>query len=221
MTDQSSEKVLAHPPIATREEWQAARDALLVHEKEVTRHYDRISAERRRLPMVKLEKNYVFDGPDGKRSLKDLFEGHHQLVVYHFMFGPDWKEGCPGCTGYVNSLGDLSLLPERDTNFVLISRAPLAKLEAYKAKKGWNRKWYSSFDSDFNFDFKASDGEGEISALSVFYLLDGEVYHTYSTFNRGVDMVSDSYTLLDRTPYGRQEDWEDSPEGWPQKPTYG
>ena len=116
---------LAHPPSATRDEWLAARKTLLVHEKELTKHYDRVSAERRRLPMVKLEKTYMFDGPEGKRSLLDLFDGHHQLIVYHFMFDPAWENGCDGCTGYVNELADLSMLPARDTQFVLISRAPL------------------------------------------------------------------------------------------------
>ena len=126
-----------HPPVASRDQWLAERKKLLAHEKELTKHRDRVNAERRRLPMVKIEKDYVFDGPNGKRSLKDLFDGRRQLIVYHFMFDPAWDKGCPGCTGYVNALGDLSLLNDRDTTFVLVSRAPLAKLEAYKAQKGW------------------------------------------------------------------------------------
>jgi len=212
---------LAHPPIATRDEWLAARKTLLAHEKEVTKHYDRVSAERRRLPMVKLEKTYTFDGPEGKRSLLDLFEGHRQLIVYHFMFDPTWENGCDGCTGFVNELADLSMLPARDTQFVLISRAPLEKLQAYKARKGWDRPWYSSFGSDFNYDFQVTTDTGETHGLSVFFRIDDDVFHTYSTYNRGTESLTDSYRLLDVTPYGRQEDWEDSPSGWPQHPTYG
>jgi len=212
---------LAHPPIATRDEWLAARKTLLTHEKELTKHYDRVSAERRRLPMVKLEKTYTFDGSEGKRSLLDLFDGHHQLIVYHFMFDPIWENGCDGCTGYVNALADLSMLPARGTQFVLISRAPLEKLQAYKARKGWDRPWYSSFGSDFNYDFQVTTDTGETHGLSVFFRIDDDVFHTYSTYNRGAESLTDSYRLLDMTPYGRQEDWEDSPSGWPQHPTYG
>jgi predicted dithiol-disulfide oxidoreductase (DUF899 family) len=212
---------IAHPSIATRDEWLAARKTLLAHEKEVTKHYDRVSAERRRLPMVKLDKTYTFDGPEGKRSLRDLFDGHRQLIVYHFMFDPTWENGCDGCTGYVNELADLSMLPARDTQFVLISRAPLEKLQAYKARKGWDRPWYSSFGSDFNYDFQVTTDQGETHGLSVFFRIDDDVFHCYSTYNRGTESLTDSYRLLDMTPYGRQEDWEDSPAGWPQRPTYG
>jgi predicted dithiol-disulfide oxidoreductase (DUF899 family) len=212
---------MAHPPIATRDEWLAARKTLLAHEKELTKHYDWVSAERRRLPMVKLEKTYTFDGPEGKRSLYDLFDGHRQLIVYHFMFDPAWENGCDGCTGYVNELADLSMLPARDTQFVLISRAPLDKLQAYKTRKGWDRPWYSSFGSDFNYDFQVTTDTGETHGLSVFFRIDDDIFHTYSTYNRGAESLMDSYRLLDVTPYGRQEDWEDSPAGWPQHPTYG
>ena len=212
---------MAHPPMATRDEWLAARKTLLAHEKELTKHYDRVSAERRRLPMVKLEKTYTFDGPEGKRSLLDLFDGHHQLIVYHFMFDPAWENGCDGCTGFVNELADLSMLPARDTQFVLISRAPLEKLQAYKTRKGWDRPWYSSFGTDFNYDFQVTTDTGETHGLSVFFRIDDAVFHTYSTYNRGTESLTDSYRLLDVTPYGRQEDWEDSPAGWPQHPTYG
>src|SRR5450755_2716809 len=127
-----------HPPIVSRAEWLVERKKLLPHEKELTKQYDRVNAERRRLPMVKIEKDYVFDGPNGKRSLKDLFEARPQLIVYHFMFDPTWDKGCPGCTGWVDALGDLSLLEKRDTTFVVVSRAPLAKLDAYKAQKRWS-----------------------------------------------------------------------------------
>jgi predicted dithiol-disulfide oxidoreductase (DUF899 family) len=239
-------ETLPAPPTASREEWLAQRKNLLNREKELTKHHDRISAERRRLPMVRLEKDYVFEGPDGKRHLRDLFDGQRQLIVYHFMFDPAWEKGCPGCTGYVDALGDLSMLQDRNTRFVLISRAPLAKLQAYKAARGWDRPWYSSFGSDFNYDFHVTldekvapveynyrtkaellatespnQVEGESHGLSVFFRAGYDVFHTYSSYARGVESLTDAYSLLDTTPYGRQEDWEDSPHGWPQKPTYG
>jgi predicted dithiol-disulfide oxidoreductase (DUF899 family) len=235
-----------HPPIASREEWLRARKALLEHEKALTRERDRVNAERRRLPMVKIEKDYVFEGPEGRLSLKDLFDGKRQLVVYHFMFDPNWEKGCSGCTGYVDAIGDLSMLDELDTRFVLISRAPLAKLDAYKAERGWDRPWYSSFGSDFNYDFHVTNDaavapveynyrseaeakaakipnalSGEEHGLSVFFRLGDDVFHTYSTYARGTESLTDSYQLLDTTPYGRQQEFEDSPAGWPQKPTYG
>ncbi len=237
---------MPQPNVVSREKWLAARKHLLAQEKELTKQRDRVSAARRRLPMVKLDKDYVFDGPQGKRSLADLFDARRQLIVYHFMFDPAWEEGCPGCTGFVDALGDLSMLGERDTSFVLISRAPLAKLEAYRASKGWTLPWYSSFGSDFNYDFhvtldesiapveynyqtkaelEARRGPGKVTGedhgLSVFFRADDAVFHTYSVYARGVESLIDSYSLLDTTPYGRQEDWEDSPPGWPQKPTYG
>jgi predicted dithiol-disulfide oxidoreductase (DUF899 family) len=238
---------LAHPRVASRDDWLAERKKLLKYVKELTEHYDRVNAERRRLPMVKIEKDYVFDGPNGKQNLKSLFDGRRQLIVYHFMFDPTWDKGCPGCTGWVDSLGNLSLLKERDSTFVVISRAPLAKLEAYKAEKGWSIAWLSSFGSDFNYDFhvtldekvlppeanfrnkaetEAKKGhavkmEGEQHGLSVFFQLDDDVFHTYSVYARGCESLSNAYRLLDQTPYGRQQDFEDSPSGWPQKPTYG
>jgi len=238
---------IPHPPIATREKWLAERMKLLAHEKELTKQLDRVNAERRRLPMVKLDKDYVFDGPSGKQNLKALFDGRRQLIVYHFMFDPTWDKGCPGCTSYVHALGDLSMLNDRHTTFAVISRAPLSKLEAYKAQKGWDIPWFSSFGSDFNYDFHVTLDEkvapvehnylgkaelerrtdepyfmkGEQHGLSVFFRIDNDVFHTYSTYARGTESLTNAYTLLDTTPYGRQEDFEDSPPGWPQKPTYG
>ena len=147
---------IPHPPIIAHGLWLAERKKLLAHEKELTKHHDRINAERRRLPMVKIEKDYVFEGPNGKQSLKALFENRRQLIVYHFMFDPTSDKGCPGCTGYADALGDLSLLNDRDTTFVLVSRAPLAKLAAYKAQRKWRVPWVSSFGSDFNYDFHVS-----------------------------------------------------------------
>jgi predicted dithiol-disulfide oxidoreductase (DUF899 family) len=234
------------PPTASSAKWHAQRSKLLRHEKEVTKHYDRVAAERRRLPMVKVDKKYSFASPGGKRSLRELFEGRRQLIIYHFMFDPDWDAGCPGCTGYVDGLGDLSLLAERDTTFALVSRAPLAKLRAYKKKKRWVQAWYSSFGSDFNYDYHVTlddkvtpvvydyrskaemvrlevpnPTEGETHGISVFFRAGTDVYHTYSTYARGVEGLTDAVRLLDLTPFGRQQDWEDSPRGWPQRPTYG
>ena len=148
------QNAIAHPNIVGRDEWLTARKTLLEDEKELTKQRDRINAERRRLPMVKLEKKYTFEGSNGSAKLIDLFEGRTQLIIYHFMFAPEWEKGCMGCTGYVNALGDLSRLNERDTTFVLVSRAPLPKLEAYKTLKGWTLPWYSSFGSDFNYDWE-------------------------------------------------------------------
>jgi predicted dithiol-disulfide oxidoreductase (DUF899 family) len=144
---------IPHPPVVSRDEWLVERKKLLADEKELTEHYDHVNAQRRRMPMVKIEKEYVFTGPNGKSTLKDLFDGSRQLIVYHFMFDPKWDKGCSGCTSFVDALGDLSLLKKTDTTFVVISRAPLEKLERYKAEKGWELNWFSSFGSDFNYDF--------------------------------------------------------------------
>jgi predicted dithiol-disulfide oxidoreductase (DUF899 family) len=237
---------VSHPQIVSRNQWLAERTKLLADEKELTKHSDRINAQRRRLPMVKIEKNYVFHSSDGRRSLKELFESRRQLIVYHFMFDPAWDKGCSGCTGFVDALGDLSLVNKRDTTFVVVSRAPLPKLEMYRAHKGWSITWVSSFGSDFNYDFHvtldqkvapaeynyrnktemaAQKGhpvlmEGEEHGLSVFFRLEDDVFHTYSVYARGTESLTDAYRLLDTTPYGRQQDFEDSPSGWPQKPTY-
>jgi predicted dithiol-disulfide oxidoreductase (DUF899 family) len=232
---------IAHPPIAAYDEWLAARKELLDREKELTRARDALGAARRRLPMVRVEKDYTFVGPDGEVGFPALFEGRRQLIVYHFMFDPRWDAGCPGCTGFVGDLGDLSGLHERDTTFALVSRAPYAKLAAYRERRGWGVPWYSSHGSDFNYDFHvtfdesvappeynyrpmtipADEQPSEGHGLSVFFRLDDAVYHTYSSYARGVERLNDAYSLLDITPYGRQEDWEDSPPGWPQRPTYG
>ncbi|MBW4518741.1 MAG: DUF899 domain-containing protein [Scytolyngbya sp. HA4215-MV1] len=241
------QNAIAHPNVVGKDEWLTARKTLLEHEKELTKQRDRVNAERRRLPMVKLEKEYTFEGSNGSAKLIDLFERRTQLIIYHFMFAPEWEKGCMGCTGFVNSLGDLSMLNDRDTAFALVSLAPFSKLEAYKTLKGWILPWYSSFGSDFNYDFNVTPNEdiapieynyltraelesrgipsaiveGEKPGLSVFFRLGDDVFHTYSTYARGVESLTDSYSLLDVTPYGRQEDFEDSPPGYPQKPTYG
>ncbi|HYL04481.1 MAG TPA: DUF899 domain-containing protein, partial [Thermoanaerobaculia bacterium] len=214
-----------HPKIVSQEEWLAARKSHLEHEKEMTRRLDRLRAERRRLPMVRIDKPYVFAGPRGKVGLGGLFEGRRQLIVYHFMFDPSWDKGCPSCTKFVDALGDLSMLEQRDTTFALVSRAPLPKLEAYKALRGWSRAWYSSFGSDFNYDFHVTldpkvapveynyrdmsekaaaagpdAGAIEGHGLSVFFHLDDEVFHTYSAYARGIDLLSADYNYLDLVP---------------------
>ena len=244
--DGAASDPVPHPPIVSPEDWRDRRLRLLASEKALTKHYDQVSAERRRLPMVRNGKDYAFDAPDGRKRFVELFEGRRQLIVYHFMFDPDWEKGCGGCTYFVNSQGDLSGLHERDTTFALVSRAPLAKLEAYKAQKGWRFRWYSSFGSDFNYDFHVTldasvtpveynyrtaaellainspnAAEGEEHGLSVFFRLGDDIFHTYSTYARGTELLFDTATLLDQTPYGRQQSFEDSPPGWPQRATYG
>jgi predicted dithiol-disulfide oxidoreductase (DUF899 family) len=222
------------------EVWRAARTELLAEEKAMTRARDALNRKRRELPMVKIEKDYVFEGPQGEVSLLDLFEGRRQLIVGHFMFAPDWDEGCPSCSAGADefSKGLFDHLHARETTLVEVSRAPLEKIERYKASKGWTFPWYSSFGSDFNYDFhvtmdesvapveynyktkeeheKAGTGyyfAGEQPLEqpgSSYFLRDGdEVFHTYSTFGRGAEMTGGSYYFLDLTALGRQEEWEE------------
>jgi predicted dithiol-disulfide oxidoreductase (DUF899 family) len=206
------------PTIASAAEWQQTRDELLEAEKELTRAQDRLAAQRRRLPMVKFENKYTFDTPTGPKALLDLFEGRNQLVVYQFMdLGPDHY--CPGCTHFTNNVPIAGLAPLADlgVSWATVSNMPLAQIEAYQAEKGWTLPFVSSHGTSFADDC----GVGGGFLLSVF-LRDGEdVYRTYSTTARGVDRLVFSNSILDLTPYGRQEDWEDSPSGWPQHPTYG
>ncbi len=218
------ENSVCHPRIVSREEWQRARDQLLVKEKAATRARDALAAERRRLPMVRIEKEYVFEGPGGKVRLTDLFEGRRQLIIYHFMFAPDvdgWPSaGCPGCSLVVDNIGHLAHLHARDTSLALVSRAPLVNLESYKQRMGWTLPWVSSAGTDFNDDFGVTTAEGENFGLSVFLRENGAVFSTYFTNARGVEVLLSNFTLLDMTPFGRQEEWEDSPAGWPQTPPY-
>jgi predicted dithiol-disulfide oxidoreductase (DUF899 family) len=206
------------PKIVSPEEWQEAREALLEAEKETTRALDALAAQRRRLPMVKFSNGYAFDTPTGTKTLLDLFEGRGQLVVYQFMNnGPD--DYCPGCTWFTNNVPSTGLpgLAGRGVTWVTASNMPLSQIEAYKARMGWTLPFVSSRGTSFADDC----GVGRGFALSVF-LRDGEdVYRTYSTTARGVDRLVFVNSILDLTPYGRQEDWEDSPPGWPQHPTYG
>lgn len=217
------------PKVVSRDEWRAARIELLAEEKAMTRARDALNTKRRELPMVRIDKHYVFEGPEGRADLLELFDGRRQLIVGHFMFAPEWDEGCSSCSAGADEISDglLKHLHTRDTTLVEISRAPLAKIEAYKARRGWTFPWYSSYDSDFNYDFHVTlddsvlpaeynyragiEGEQpmELPGLS-FFLRDGDtVFHTYSTFARGAEMLGGSYYYLDLTALGRQEDWEE------------
>jgi predicted dithiol-disulfide oxidoreductase (DUF899 family) len=208
------------PTIVSPAEWQADRDRLLVKEKAATRALDALAAERRKLPMVRIEKNYVFEGPDGNITLVDLFEGRHQLIVYHFMFAPGTDHVCEGCSLFTDNVGELVHMHERDTSFVLVSRAPMAELAPFKERMGWSIPWVSSFDSDFNRDFGVTVDDRETFGLSVF-LRDGKTaFRTYFTSGRGVEALGSLWSFLDLTPLGRQERWEVSPAGWPQSAPY-
>jgi predicted dithiol-disulfide oxidoreductase (DUF899 family) len=215
-------------PVVSAEEWQSARDALLVKEKEATRMRDELAAERRRLPRVRIEKEYVFDGFAGEAGLIDLFDSRGQLLLYHFMFGPNQDVGCDGCSMFVDQIGHLAHLHARDTSFALVSRAPIAKIESYRKRMGWTIPWYSSFESDFNVDFgvgpETPQGgvyqDGESFGLSVFIRDGDDIFRTYFTTHRGVESLGSVWTFLDLTPLGRQEQWEDSPAGYPQTKPY-
>jgi predicted dithiol-disulfide oxidoreductase (DUF899 family) len=227
------------PHVFSQTEWLIARKALLAHEKAATQARDALSAARRTLPMVRVEKAYAFEGPNGPVSLRELFGDHRQLIVYHFMFDPKWDEGCKSCSHFMdNAQGALVHLTARQTAFVVVSRAPLSKIEAFKQRMGWSFPWVSSFDTEFNYDFhvtldpdagsveynfaKAADlvkarklwaDRGELPGLSVF-CRDGEaVFHTYSTYQRGLDLPLNTYNFLDLTPLGRQEE-DDRAQAW-------
>jgi predicted dithiol-disulfide oxidoreductase (DUF899 family) len=222
--------------IGTREEWLTARKELLEREKELTRRSDELAKQRRELPRVRVDKPYAFETDAGTKTLAELFDGRSQLIVYHFMHGPNTPEGCPGCTFATDSfVGSVEHLGAHDVTFVLASRSPLETLNAYKRRMGWSIPWVSSGDTDFNRDFSAwteedrSNGTGfnfgspggasvdvvndeELMALSVFVLEDGVVYHTYSCYDRGTDVLNGTWQLLDRTPKGRDEG---AAPGWP------
>ena len=216
------------PGVVSETEWQAALETLRAKEKEATKSRDGLAAERRRLPRAQVDKTYTFEGPDGKRTLLDLFEGRTQLLLYHFMFGPNQDAGCNGCSMFIDQVGHLAHLHARDTSFAIVSRAPFAKIAPYKQRMGWTIPWYSSFDSDFNVDFGVSPPEpqpdvyqdGESFGLSVFIRDDDSIFRTYFTTSRGVEALGSVWTLLDLTPLGRQENWEDSPAGYPQSKPY-
>jgi predicted dithiol-disulfide oxidoreductase (DUF899 family) len=231
---------MSTPPIVSPQEWDHAREALLVKEKELTRARDALAAERRRMPRMAIEKEYAFEGPDGPATLLDLFAGRRQLVVQHFMFDPSWEDGCPSCTAGTDEMspGLLQHLHTRDTSYAMVSRAPVAKLERWKAKRGWQIPWYSSGESDFNYDFgvtidasrgfdefnfrsldeyadmgqesmKTADQPYDMPGRSCFLEVDGRVFRTYSQYARGLECTGGSYYFLDLTALGRQEDWEE------------
>ena len=226
-----------YPKIASREQWLIARKALLANEKALTQQRDALNVERRQLPMVKVEADYRFQGPEGELSLADLFAGRSQLIVYHFMYHMDRGEGCDGCSCLVDNIGHQAHLHARDTTLVLVSRAPLADLEAFKRRMGWTLPWYSSYGSRFNYDYQATADEsvapveynyrdqaelqrlglsyhlqGEQPGVSVF-LRDGErLFHTYSCYARGLEMLMSSFHYLDLTPFGRGEGWDGTPD---------
>ncbi|MGW0488780.1 DUF899 domain-containing protein [Streptomyces olivaceus] len=204
------------PEIVTRADWRAAREALLAEEKAATRARDALNAERRGLPMVEIGKEYVFEGGDGKATLLDLFENRDQLVVYHFMFAPEWEVGCRSCSAFLDQIGHLAHLRARGTSFAAVSRAPYPRILPFKARMGWTVPWYSSYVSDFNADFEVTlehDGElVERPGLSCFLRDHDRVFHTYSTYERGLDGLGSTTSLLDLTALGRQEAWE-RPEG--------
>ena len=213
--------------IVSQAEWVAARKDLLAKEKEFTRQRDAISAERRKLPWVKVEKNYVFDSPAGKKTLADLFGAKSQLIVYHFMLGPGWAEGCPSCS-YLGDHFDGSLvhLAHRDVAFTAVSRAPIAEIQAFQKRMGWKFPWASSFETDFNFDYHVSFAQDEFASGKVYYNYTetkfpseeapglsvfqkdgaGAVFHTYSTYGRGLDIFLGAYNFLDHVPKGRDEE---------------
>jgi predicted dithiol-disulfide oxidoreductase (DUF899 family) len=215
-------------PVVSHTEWQTARDALLAKEKEATRARDALAAERRRLPRVQIEKDYSFEGEEGIAKLLDLFDGRSQLLLYHFMFGPNQDVGCDGCSMFVDQIGHLAHLHARNTSFALVSRAPMAKIAAYRKRMGWTIPWFSSFHSDFNVDFGVGPEtpqsgvyqDGESFGLSVFLRARDGVYRTYFTTQRGVEALGSVWSFLDLTPLGRQEEWEDSPDGYPQTKPY-
>jgi predicted dithiol-disulfide oxidoreductase (DUF899 family) len=219
--------MIENQKIVSRDEWLAARKKLLAKEKQLTRERDALAAERRQLPWVKVEKNYVFDSPGGKKTLAALFDGRSQLIVYHFMFGPKWNEGCPSCSFLMDHTdGTLVHLAQRDVAFVAVSRAPFAKIEAFKNRMGWRFKWVSSHNSDFNYDYHVSFKKEEKAQGKVYYNFDmtefpsdeapgisvfykdknGEIFHTYSSYARGTETGVSTYSYLDLVPKGRDED---------------
>jgi len=234
MSNQKASPIENHP-VVSHEQWLAARTAFLAKEKEFTHLRDDLARQRRMLPWEKVEKAYVFEGPRGKESLADLFEGRSQLVVYHFMFNPDGNEGCRHCSFWADNFNGVGIhLNHRDVSFVAISRAPLAKIQAFQKRMGWNFKWVSAFQNDFNYDYGVSFRPEDIASGAVFYNYrkepmnmtdregvsvfykdeNGAIFHTYSTYARGIDIVNGTYHFLDLVPKGRDEDRLEFTQAW-------
>jgi predicted dithiol-disulfide oxidoreductase (DUF899 family) len=207
------------PPIASREEWDAARQKMLIKEKEFTRSRDALAAARRRMPWLAVEKEYEFDGPDGKASLGDLFDARRQLIVYRFFYDPGMERypeaGCPGCSFLADQVAHLAHLNARDTTLVFASRAPQPDIEDWKARMGWDIPWFTITD-----DFDADFGVDEWHGTNAFVRDGGRIFRTYFVDNRGDEAMGSTWAYLDITALGRQEEWEDSPEGYPQTPPY-
>jgi predicted dithiol-disulfide oxidoreductase (DUF899 family) len=235
MKQKTSAREVNPSNVVSTEQWLVARKDLLTREKELTRLRDEVSRHRRELPWVKIDKEYVFDGPDGKETLADLFDGRSQLIVYHFMLGPGWEEGCKSCSYLADHFDGANWhLPHRDVSFTVVSRAPLSEIEPYKKRMGWRFKWVSSHNNEFNFDYHVSASENdqakgkmyynyetselvsdELPGLSVFYKDEnGDVFHTYSTYARGLDILVGAYNFLDLVPKGRDEDQLDFTMDW-------
>ncbi len=225
--------VIETPRVVSREEWLAARRELLAREKQLTRAHEALAAERRRLPWVKVEEDYVFDSPAGRQTLAELFGGKSQLIVYHFMFAPEWREGCPSCSFLMDHTdGMLPHLAQRDVAFTAVSRAPIVKIEEFRKRMGWKFHWVSSYGNRFNHDYQVSFTKEELSkgvvynftlggfpspeahGLSVFCRQGNEVFHTYSTFGRGLETIANTYNYLDLVPKGRDEDGLYFPLSW-------
>jgi predicted dithiol-disulfide oxidoreductase (DUF899 family) len=221
--------------IVSKNEWIAARKVLLKKEKEFTILRDQLSQQRRDMPWVAVDKEYVFDGPNGKESLSELFDGRSQLIVYHFMYDPNWDVGCPSCSFWADNFNDITVhLNQRDVTLIAISKAPYSKIAAYKKRMGWDFKWVSSFDTDFNFDYHVSFTQEELAKKKAFYNFisqdpraseregvsifykdpSGKIFHTYSAYERGIDILNNTYNYLDLVPKGRDEDGYDFPMTW-------
>ncbi len=233
--NKSENAVTQNHPVVSHQEWLSARKTFLAKEKEFSRARDEISRQRRALPWEKVEKQYIFDGPQGQESLAQLFAGKSQLLVYHFMFAPDWDEGCPHCSFWADHYDAAAVhLPHRDAALVVVSRAPLEKIKAFQQRMGWHFKWLSSHGNDFNYDYgvsftpeqlrkgtavynyaKMTDKDSEREGFSAFYRdPGGTVFHTYSTYARGIDLLNGTYNFLDMAPKGRDEDGPEGVQAW-------